>query len=520
MSKEYDIAIIGAGPAGSTTAGLLAKQGYRVLVVEREKFPRYHIGESLVPGTRPVLEELGIFDEVARFGFTNKPGATLRWGRERDLWSIFFEEAGPFGHSFQVVRSEFDYLLLKNARRLGATVLEDTQVVDIIFEGERCVGFTYAKTGGGPTASVRANLVVDASGQSTLLARKQKLIEWDEQLKNIAIWAYYQGGLNLDGEKTGNILIENILEGWIWVIPLHDGTQSVGWVTPVSNVKGRENLEQSYQRIIDGSLDTKRLLASATRVSDFRTARDWSYRSRQFYGPGFLLVGDAAAFVDPLFSTGVFLAMSGGSLAARIIGDVLKQPEREQELFRHYDETYKEFLGSVLSFVYYFYDASKAKEQYWERADELVDPIEEMSARQDFISLVSGLQGIRSLAGLDERLLAELEPVEDTRTPRDFFNMLDNRLAQEPQRTTGVTALYQFKITGEQGGEWYVNIIDGKVEIGEGEVASPGCTILMQDTDYVAMAVGRLKPLTALMTGKLKARGDRNLAMKMSTIFG
>ena len=520
MLEDYDVAIIGAGPAGSTSAGLLAKQGYRVLVLEREKFPRYHIGESLVPGMLPVLEELGISDEVSRFGFIDKYGITLLWGRQRDPWTTFFGEVGPFDHSFQVVRSEFDYLLLQNARRLKATVLEEAQVVDVVFEEERCVGITYTVAGSAPV-TVRARFVMDASGQATLLARKLKLLQWDEQLKNVAIWSYYQGGATLDGKKAGNILVENMPEGWLWVIPLHDGTHSVGWVTHVSTVNGREELERTYLQMIEQSLETRRLLEGARRVSNFRTARDWSYKSKSFYGQGFLLVGDAAGFVDPLFSTGVFLAMSGGSLAARLLDAILREPQREQELLARYDEVYKNFLGVVVSFVHYFYDASKEKEKYWEHARKLVDPLEEMSARQDFIYLISGLHGIRSVMSLNRQPgFVELEQSEKTKTPRDLFNRLEEKLVSEPHRTMGLTALYQFEISGELGGRWYVDINNGRIEVCEGRAERANCTIMMEDTDYVAMATGRLRGQTAFMTGKLRVKGDIELAMRANSIFG
>jgi len=520
MLKEYDVAIVGAGPAGTTTAGLLAKQGYRVLVIEREKFPRYHIGESLVPGVLPVLQELGLSDQVARYGFIDKYGITLLWGKLRDPWTTFFGEVGPFEHSYQVVRSEFDYLMLQHARRLGATVLEETPLVDFVFEGDRCTGIAYS-TANGTMNTVRARYVVDASGQSSLLARKLKLVQWDEDLKNVAIWAYYQGGRTLDGKYAGNILVENMLDGWLWDIPLHDGTHSVGWVTRATNVNGREDLERSYRRMIDSSLETRRLLAEATRVSGFRTARDWSYKSKRFWGPGFLLAGDAAGFVDPLFSTGVFLAMNGGSLAAKILSDALQHPERELELLARYDETYKNFLDVVISFVRYFYDASLDKEMYWDHARTLIDPLEQMSARQDFVYLISGLHGIRSVMSLERQLtLGELECSDETRTPRELFNELRDVLEHEPHRTVGLTALYQFDISGEQGGKWYVDIIDGKAKICEGQAANPGCTIVMQDSDYVAMATGRLRGSTAFMTGKLRAQGDIALAMKANSIFG
>jgi clorobiocin biosynthesis protein Clo-hal len=349
----------------------------------------------------PVLDELGLSEEILRHGFVKKYGVTLSWGRHREPWTVHFDETGPFDHTYQVVRSEFDHLLLRNARGLGATVLEETRAEEFIFRDGRCVGVECAPAGA-PRLRVRARFVVDASGQSALLARKLGLLEWDEGLKNVAVWAYYQGGATLLGKDAGNILVENMPHGWLWVIPLHDGTHSVGWVTQASGVHGRADLERSLENGIASSKETRRLLGSARRVSGFRTARDWSYRSSRFHGQGFLLAGDAAGFVDPLFSTGVFLAMNAASLAARIVRSILEHPEREAELLMRYDETYGSFIGVVFSFVHYFYDASRDKEAYWARAQELVDPRQEMATRHDFLRLISGLHGIQRVLELSE----------------------------------------------------------------------------------------------------------------------
>lgn len=403
--QSFDVAVVGGGPAGSTCATLLAKKGYNVLLVEKEKFPRYHIGESTVPGILPVFEELGITEEIARSGFVVKRGITLAWGRDREPWSVSFADDGPlrspYDHAFQVVRSEFDSILLNNARRCGVMVLEDAPVVDFLFEQDRCCGLKYTLGQNDASSIAYARFVVDASGQNTLLARKYGLLEWDEALQNVAIWAYYHGGQTFAGDAAGNILVENMLDGWLWVIPLHDGTQSVGLVMPASHAAGRAALEQKFANTIASSIQTKQLLASARRVSNYRTARDWSYKSKSFYGPGFLLAGDAAGFVDPLFSTGVFLALRGGSLASAVVDRLLKEPERESEFLVQYERSYRDFFDVVISFVHYFYDASKTKEAYWERAQELVDPIQQMTARQDFVRLISGQAGIVDVMRLD-----------------------------------------------------------------------------------------------------------------------
>lgn len=341
----------------------------------------------------PIFEELGITEEIEQHGFVVKKGGTLVWGRDREPWSFSFTEAGPWVHAFQVVRSELDTILLNTARRYGATVWEETHVTDFLFEQERGCGLKYVTNSSSQTETVSARFLVDASGQSALLARKKAFLEWDDDLKNVAIWAYYQGGKNLDGQLAGNILIENLPDGWLWVIPLHDGTHSVGLVTPASRVSGRQALEEQLERMLANSTESKKLLASAQRVSQYRTARDWSYRSKSFAGPGFLLTGDAAGFVDPLFSTGVFLALRGAGLAAEAIDGVLKEPEKESELLRCYEQSYLDFFDVVISFVRYFYDASKDREAYWGRAQQLIDPFKHMNARQDFVHLISGLVG-------------------------------------------------------------------------------------------------------------------------------
>ncbi len=406
VEQLFDVAIVGGGPSGSTCATLLAKRGYNVLLIEKEKFPRYHIGESTVPGVLPIFEELGVTEEMAKHAFVVKRGITLVWGQNSEPWDVNFGDAGPltgpYNHAFQVVRSEFDSILLNNARHCGVTVLEETTVVDFLIEDGRYCGLKYVMgSQNGNQTTVRARYVVDASGQNTVLARKYNLLEWDEELRNVAIWAYYQGGKTLNGIFCGNILIENMRGTWLWHIPLHDGTQSIGLVIPASDFGGRQALEQKFEETLAASVQTKALLASARRVSNFRAARDWSYKSKVFYGSGFLLTGDAAGFVDPLFSSGVFLALRGGSLAYATVDKLLQNPEKEAAILARYEKNYRDFFDVVTSFVHFFYDANKDKEEYWERAQELIDPIHQMTRRQDFIRLISGQAGIVDVMRLD-----------------------------------------------------------------------------------------------------------------------
>jgi FAD-dependent halogenase len=410
VRERFDVIVVGGGPAGSTTATLLTKQGYSVLLLEQEKFPRYHIGESFVPGIMPILDALDVTEEMLQHRFVVKKGATLVWGQEREPWSIRFGEASPLDYTIHVTRAEFDYVLLHNARRHGVIVREEATVTDFLFEQGRCTGVTYTFGKSTQELTATARFVIDASGQRALLARKLGLIEYDEQLRNIAVWTYYQGGNRFTGDEAGNILLENVKGGWLWVIPLHDGTQSVGWVMPAGEAQGRQQLEAMLLQRISESRDVRSMLAPAQRVSGFRTARDWSYVSKRFFGPGFLLTGDAAGFIDPLFSTGVFLAMNAARLAADAVANIFQDSQREIECLEQYEAGYKKFLNTLISFVHYFYDANKQKEEYWNHAQKLVDPIQQMTSRQDFIYLIAGLEGLITLGDPDaESKLRDLQ---------------------------------------------------------------------------------------------------------------
>ena len=357
-----------------------------------------------MPGIVPVLEELDVLDKIDAHGFTEKFGITLVWGGQQEKWSVDFSEAGGENHgkAYQVVRSEFDYILIQNAREKGALVLEDTAVTDFLFEGSRCAGVSFRRPDGSQHEA-RAHVVVDASGQANMLGRRLHDIDVVDGLRNRAVWAYYQGGTVPEGKTAGNIIVENnISDGWLWMIPLHDGTHSIGLVAPQDAFRGRDAGEMMAEKIAESNM-IGGFLRGATQVTSFRSHKDWSYSCSQLQGEGYYLVGDAAGFVDPLFSTGVFLAMNSASLAVKQILASFEEPSREAEYSAVYEASYRQFLDVVTSFVKFFYDTKKQKENYFEHARDLVDPMDVMTARQDFVYLITGLGGLHQSMGLSPK---------------------------------------------------------------------------------------------------------------------
>jgi flavin-dependent dehydrogenase len=393
-----DVVVIGGGPAGASTAGLLAQRGHRVLVLEREKFPRYHIGESLAAGCLAVIDELGLKDRLEAMGFVKKYGGSLVWGRHKNRWAFRFVEGTPYEYAYQVRRADFDALLLTRARELGALVLEEATVKDAVIDGDRVVGVKYALRGRNSIFETKARQVIDASGQARVLGHMLATVDWYDELRAVAVWGYFQGCGQLEGDEAGNILIENVPGGWFWGIPLYDGTMSVGYVTPVSVVVQSDlGLPDLFTAQLKVTTELKRLMRNARQVSGFRSARDWSYACSSFHGPGWALVGDAAAFIDPLFSTGITLATVGASALAKTVDAVLSDPSLEQQAMSVYEASYRDFLDSIRSYIEYFYDGTRDRELYYKRAQAIIDPERMAPARADFVTLISGVTGAKPI---------------------------------------------------------------------------------------------------------------------------
>ena len=396
--------MIGGGPAGSCAATLLARKGYPVALLERERFPRPHIGESLLPASIPALAELGALDAVREAGFTVKRGATMVWGLERAPWSWHFGETNASNPtSYQVWRPEFDAILLDNARRAGVQVREGCAATAVVFDDagtavavRHRVNSSGAGDGGigdGGTAVLPARFVVDASGQGGLLSRQLGLREWDEFFRNLAVYGYYQGGGRLPAPDEGNILIEAQADGWVWHIPLRDGWASVGAVVDAG--AGQEGIRrlgaQGYlESQIAGAPHTAGLLASARRASAAAVVRDWSYRCRTLHGPGYVLAGDAGCFIDPLFSSGVHLALTSGTLAAAVVASALSDDTLAGPAGQMYQELYYKEYGHFRELARLFYSSNRTADSYFWAARRLRDDDPALTPRQSFIQAVAG----------------------------------------------------------------------------------------------------------------------------------
>jgi flavin-dependent dehydrogenase len=326
-TTQTDVVVIGGGPAGATTSTLIAQKGHRVKLFEREKFPRFHIGESLIPETYWVLERLKMLDKMKQSGFVKKYSVQFVNAHGKQSAPFYFHDNKPHecSQTWQVVRSEFDLMMLRNAAEQGVEVHEETRVLEVLFEGQRAVGVKIQRKDGAPE-EVRASVVVDASGQSTMLQNRLKLRVWDPVLNKGAVWTYWENAYRDTGRDEGATIVIQTpnKKGWWWYIPLHNNTVSLGVVAPFEYLfKGRGSHEQIYQEEVALCPAVQERLAKATRKTGYFATKDYSYRSTECAGDGWVLVGDAFGFLDPLYSSGVLLALKSGELAADGICDGL-----------------------------------------------------------------------------------------------------------------------------------------------------------------------------------------------------
>jgi FADH2-dependent halogenase len=355
--RDVDVIVIGGGPAGSSAACVMAAKGYSVLILEKAQFPRFHIGESMVPYVLKLLEKIGVYEEVAEF-------AVHKYGVEMGVPNGNYKRAefqflakGQMPLAFNLDRAKFDSTLLEHAQKNGARVLFGAHVKEFIFDDDRIVGVKYDL--GGEKHELKARFVVDASGRAGLIARHFKLRKMNERLENVALFQQYTNLVKENNPSDpGDLILSAHEDGWLWGIPIGPDTFSVGAVMSVKTYKekGKDDPQSLYELHVSRAPRIANRVKGATAVFDpVKLESDFCYHSERLAGPGFFIVGDAGCFVDPLFSAGVYLGMASGIKAGEMINEIIAGRD-EQEARTYYENVCKTGYDSYFRLLYSFYN--------------------------------------------------------------------------------------------------------------------------------------------------------------------
>ncbi len=429
-TEQCDVLVVGGGPGGSTAAAMLARKGWRVIQAEKDHHPRFHIGESLLPANMPLLDELGALDKVRALGVL-KLGADFPSTNDGHRTFHFSESIGTTPpYAFQVKREDFDAMLFEHARECGADSREGLRIEQVVFDDDGASATTRAADG--TARSIRARYVVDATGRDTFLGNALKIKKKNDKHQSAAIFAHFRGVERRPGEDAGNISIYRFEHGWCWFIPLPDDVMSIGCVC------WPEYLKQRRGRTTEFLIDTLKTMpdawsrmANADAVSETRVAGNYSYTCREMAGKRWIMVGDAFAFVDPIFSSGVYLAMHSARHASDVVDTALREPAREQAAQRAFDRRIRRGVRSFSWFIYRF--NSPAMRHLFAQPSDIWD------LRRGVISMLAGdvFDSRRVMSKL--RLFKMVYAVTGTMNLRRFLAERRNRRRQARVAFTGGT---------------------------------------------------------------------------------
>ena len=380
-SPDYDVIIIGGGPAGAGTGALLAEYGHRVLILEREKFPRYHVGESLIPFTFGPLERLGLVERMKASHFQKKYSVMFVQPDGKRSQPFYFHtryDINTVAQTWQVLRSEFDEMLLRHAAEKGAEVREECTVTALLRDAGDAVCGVRVKNADGSEEELTARLTIDATGKEAFASNRLGWRLPDPKLNKVAVWTYYEGSARQSGIDEGTTTVAAIPEkGWFWHIPQHGDRISVGVVAEGKYLSrdGVRDPKAMMDREIENNPWMREHLSTGRQVGEYWITSEYSRHSKYGAAPGLLLVGDAFAFLDPVFSSGVMLALKSAVLAADAVHDALEAGDVSPERFAAYGAAIRVSVENMRKLVYAFYDPNFSFKDLIMRFPEAADAV-------------------------------------------------------------------------------------------------------------------------------------------------